>query len=193
MKLYLGGDLHKKSCWITAMNGAGQILESRRLSTERSDLLSYFGRVEKPAAMAVEATFNWYYFLDLIEPLGLELHLVHPWKTRAIASARIKHDRLDSRILAELLRTGFLAEAWIAPREVRQQRQLLRCRAHTVRWATRAKNAMHGIVNRNGTPSPVESLFGPKGWTAGKSTANWPGWICWSSKSGSWTGRSGSA
>jgi hypothetical protein len=38
----------------------------------------------------VEATFNWYYFLDLVEPLGLELHLVNPYRTRAIASARIK-------------------------------------------------------------------------------------------------------
>lgn len=163
MKLYLGVDLHKKSCWITAMNAEGQIVESRRLSTERSDLLTYFRGVKKPAAVAVEATFNWYYFLDVVEPLELELHLVHPWKTRAIASARIKHDKLDSRILAELLRTGFLAEAWIAPRAVRQQRQLLRYRAHTVRWATRAKNAVHGIVNRNGVPAPAESLFGPKG------------------------------
>lgn len=163
MKLYLGVDLHKKSCWITVMNGEGRILASQRIGTERGTLLSYFGKVEKPAALAVEATFNWYYFLDVVEPLGLELHLVHPWKTRAIASARIKHDKLDSRILAELLRTGFLAEAWIAPREIRQQRQLLRYRAHTVRWATRAKNAVHGIVNRNGVPAPVESLFGPKG------------------------------
>lgn len=163
MKLYLGVDLHKRSCWITVMNGEGQVLDSQRIGTERETLESYFRRVEKPAAVAVEATFNWYYFLDVVEPLGLELHLVHPWKTRAIASARIKHDRLDSRILAELLRTGFLAEAWIAPRAVRQQRQLLRYRAHTVRCATRAKNAVHGIVNRNGIPTPVESLFGPKG------------------------------
>lgn len=41
--------------------------------------------MKKPAAVAVEATFNWYYILNVIEPLGLELHLVHPWKTRAIA------------------------------------------------------------------------------------------------------------
>ena len=78
MKLYLGVDLHKKSCWITVMNVEGQILESQRIGTERETLLSYFGRVEKPAALAVEATFNWYYFLDVVEPLGLELHLVHP-------------------------------------------------------------------------------------------------------------------
>lgn len=63
MKLYLGVDLHKKSCWITVMNGEGRILDSRRIGTERETLLKYFGQVEKPAALAVEATFNWYYFL----------------------------------------------------------------------------------------------------------------------------------
>jgi len=88
---------------------------------------------------------------------------VHPWKTRAIASARIKHDKLDSRVLAELLRTGFLAEAWIAPRAVREQRQLLRYRVHTVQWATRAKNCIHAILNRNGLRPPLRSPFGPQG------------------------------
>lgn len=161
--LYLGVDLHKRSCWVTVLDADGRVLKSVKLGTERWELLEYFGQVEKPAALAVEATFNWYYFLNLMEPLGLELHLVHPWKTRAIASARIKHDKLDSRILAELLRTGFLAEAWIAPRAIREQRQLLRYRVHTTQWATGAKNSIHGILNRNGIRSPLRSIFGPQG------------------------------
>lgn len=162
-KLYLGVDLHKRSCWVTVLDTDGHLVESRRMGTEKPELLEFFGKVRKPAALAVEATFNWYYFLNVIEPLGLELHLVHPWKTRAIASARIKHDRLDSRVLAELLRTGFLAEAWIAPRVVREERQLLRYRVHTVQWATRAKNSIHGVLNRNGIRSPLGSPFGRKG------------------------------
>jgi transposase len=148
---------------VTVLDADGHLRESRKLGTEKWELLEFFGQVAKPAAVAVEATFNWYYFLNVIEPLGLELHLVHPWKTRAIASARIKHDKLDSRVLAELLRTGFLAEAWIAPRAVREQRQLLRYRVHTVRWATRAKNSIHGILNRNGLRAPLRSPFGPQG------------------------------
>src|SRR2546422_6116908 len=162
-KLYLGVDLHKRSCWVTVLDADGHLVESRKLGTEKWELEEFFGKVAKPAALAVEATFNWYYFLNVIEPLGLELHLVHPWKTRAIASARIKHDKLDSRVLAELLRTGFLAEAWIAPRAVREQRQLLRYRVHTVQWATRAKNSIHGVLNRNGIRLPLGSPFGPRG------------------------------
>src|ERR1041385_1398268 len=89
--------------------------------------------------------------------------MVHALKTRAIASARIKHDRLDSRVLAALLRRGFLARAWIAPRPGREQRQLLRYRVHSVQWATRAKNSIHGVLNRNGIRSPLGSPFSPKG------------------------------
>ena len=162
-KLYLGVDLHKRSCWVTVLDADGPLLESRKLGSEKWERLAFFGPVPKPAAVAVEATFNWYYFLNVVEPLGLELHLVHPWKTRAIASARIKHDKLDSRVLAELLRTGFLAEAWIAPRGVRERRQLLRYRVHTVQWATRAKNSIHGVLNRHGIASPLRSPFGPRG------------------------------
>ena len=162
-KLYVGVDLHKRSCWVTVLDADGHVLESRRIGTTKPELLEFFGKVRKPAALAVEATFNWYYFLNVVEPLGLELHLVHPWKTRAIAAARIKHDKLDSRVLGELLRTGFLAEAWIAPCAVRERRQLLRYRVHTVQWATRAKNSIHGVLNRNGIRSPLRSPFGPQG------------------------------
>lgn len=55
MKLYLGVDLHRRSCWITVMKAEGRVLESRRLSTECSGLLAYFSLVPKPAAVAVEA------------------------------------------------------------------------------------------------------------------------------------------
>lgn len=161
--LYLGVDVHKKSCWVTVLEADGREREQRKLEMHRATLLDYFGKIPKPARVAVEATFNWYYFLDAIEPLGLELHLVHPQKTKAIASARIKHDKLDSRILARLLHAGYIAEAWIAPPRVRELRQLLRFRTRTVRWATRAKNGVHGVLNREGIVSPVESLFGPKG------------------------------
>lgn len=161
--LYLGVDVHKRSCWVTVLDADGHEIEQRKLDMDRKTLLEYFGKISKPAKVAVEATFNWYYFLDVIEPLGLELHLVHPQKTKAIAAARIKHDKLDSRILARLLHAGFIAEAWIAPQRVRELRQLLRFRTRTVRWATRSKNGIHGVLDRQGITSPVDSLFGPKG------------------------------
>ncbi|HEV2378285.1 MAG TPA: transposase [Terriglobia bacterium] len=59
--LYLGVDIHKKSFWVTVLDEEGHELEQRKLSMDRTALLEYFGKIAKPAKLAVEATFNWYY------------------------------------------------------------------------------------------------------------------------------------
>jgi hypothetical protein len=51
--------------------------------------------------------------------------LVHPLRCKAIASARLKNDKVDAATLAQLLRADLLPEAWIAPPEVRALRALL--------------------------------------------------------------------
>jgi len=71
---------------VPVPDAEGHLVESRKLGTEWWELLDCFGKVRKPAALAGEATFDWYYFLNLVEMLALELHLVHPWKRRATAS-----------------------------------------------------------------------------------------------------------
>jgi len=58
----------------------------------------------------------------LLEEAGYDLHLAHPLRTRAIASARVKTDAIDAKTLAHLLRAGLLPEAYIAPRELRDLR-----------------------------------------------------------------------
>jgi transposase len=61
------------------------------------------------------------------------------------------------------LRTGFRAEAWIAPRQGRELRPWLRFRTRTVPGATRAQNGVHGVLGRQGLDSPHSPRFGPKG------------------------------
>jgi transposase len=70
----------------------------------------------------VEATGNWYYFYELIEERHPDVVLAHPQKTRAIASARIKTDKIDSTILAHLLRTDLLPAAYTPTRSIRDLR-----------------------------------------------------------------------
>ncbi len=53
-KLYLGVDLHKRSCWVSVLDADGHLMESRKLGTEKWELEEFFGKVERPAAVAVE-------------------------------------------------------------------------------------------------------------------------------------------
>jgi Calcium binding len=85
--LYLGVDLHKRSCWVTVLDADGQVVESRKLGTEKWQLQEFFGKVTKPATMAKrkknpiredriqneaivdaygpeEQAMGWYYYLE---------------------------------------------------------------------------------------------------------------------------------
>jgi transposase len=93
----------------------------------------------------------------------VEVKLANPYKTKAIASARIKTDRLSASILAHLLRTDLIAECYVAPREARQVRALLRQRASLVKMRTMVKNQVHSHLDRHGLSSPWSDAFGARG------------------------------
>jgi len=50
-KLYVGVNLHKRSCWVTVLDADSHLLESRRIGTTKPGLLEFFGQVRKPAAV----------------------------------------------------------------------------------------------------------------------------------------------
>jgi transposase len=92
---------------------------------------------------------------------------VHPLRCKAIASARLKNDKVDAAILAQLLRADLLPEAWIAPPAVRQLRALLRHRAGLVRLRTQQQNRIHAVVADFGFDRAGSYLSGPgRGWLA---------------------------
>jgi transposase len=86
--------------------------------------------------VAFEAAFGWSWLAELLEDYGFDAHLVHPLRCKAIASARLKNEKVDAAILAQLLRADLLPEAWIAPPAVRRLCALLRHRISLVRLGT---------------------------------------------------------
>ena len=113
--------------------------------------------------MAVEACGFWPAFREVVEPEVKRLVLVHPQRVKAIASAKLKNDRVDSETLAHLLRCDLLPESWKADRETQARRQQVRLRATLVRQRTRLKNQVHAVLHQQGLRSPVTDLFGKRG------------------------------
>ena len=107
------------------------------------------------------------WLVELLEDYGFGPHLVHPLRCKAIASARLKNDKVDAAILAQLLRADLLPEAWIAPPPVRQLRALLRHRAGLVRLGTGLRNRIHAVVADFGYDRTGSYWSGPgRGWLA---------------------------
>ncbi|MFB5622018.1 MAG: transposase, partial [Candidatus Nitrosomaritimum yanchengensis] len=76
----------------------------------------------------VESTANmWIKTYKALEHSGIQTKLANPLKTRIIAEARIKTDKLDARILCHLLlRSNLIPESYIAPDNIREDRSILR-------------------------------------------------------------------
>jgi transposase len=100
---------------------------------------------------------------DKLEDADIPVVLADPLKTKAIASARIKSDSVDARILAHLLRADLIPESYVPSREMRETRSLVRHRLSIVKVRTMVKNKIHVIIDRNGLKHEFSDLFGKAG------------------------------
>jgi transposase len=111
--------------------------------------------------VALEATGNSDAIATLLTPIVGRVVVSNPSKTRAIAEAKVKTDKVDARILAQLLAADFLPPVWLPDDRTRALRRHVTRRAHLVRQRTRIKNKIHAILTRNLAPTPpVSGLFG---------------------------------
>jgi transposase len=162
--LHIGLDLHKHFSRLAVMNDAGEIVERQTLRhDDRAALVDYFRKLAGKAIVTLEATRNWYWLYELLEELGVDVRLAHPRKVRLIAEAKIKTDNIDSGGLAQLERTGFLPEAYIPTRPVRDSRELMRYRLALVHFRTGMKNRIHGLLDKLGVMHSYTDLFGAAG------------------------------
>lgn len=110
----------------------------------------------------LEATYGWYWLADLLGEAGANVHLAHPlgnnWGNR-----RVKNDERDATDLVDLLRLGRLAEAWVAPPELRELRELVRYRAKLVALRSGLKSQVHAVLAKEGVAVPMSDLFGVAG------------------------------
>jgi transposase len=100
---------------------------SRKIPTEQEDSEEFFAGLER-LEIALEASTNYEYYYDLLERLGHHVVVAHLVRTRMITDAKIKTDKLDAKILVELLRGDLLPTAYVPPKERRELRHLVRQR-----------------------------------------------------------------
>jgi transposase len=154
MSVYVGIDVHRKRSQVAVIDTGGEVLANRNVPNGAEPILGVIGGLPPGTPAAFEAGFGTGWLVELLEDYGFTPHLVHPSRCKAIASARLKNDKVDAAILAQLLRADLLPEAWIAPPPVRELRALLRHRVHLVRVRTLLRNRIHAIVADHGHDRP---------------------------------------
>jgi transposase len=167
VSVYVGIDVHRKRSQVAVVAGDGTVEFNKNVVNGPEPVLRLIGGLPAGTPVAFEAAYGWGWLAQLLDDYGFEAHLVHPLRCKAIASARLKNDKVDAAILAQLLRADLLPEAWIAPPGVRQLRVLLRHRVALVRVGTQARNRIHAVCAEHGYDRRASYWTGPgRGWLA---------------------------
>ena len=103
MNVYVGMDVHRKRSQVAVLDQRGVQVLNRNLPNDPAELLTILGGLALGTPVAFEAAYGWGWLVELLEDLELEPHLVHPSRCKAIASARLKNDKVDAATLAQLL------------------------------------------------------------------------------------------
>lgn len=163
MTIHIGVDLHQRFCYLTAVDASGKVVTHRSIANEAESLRLWLRGLPGEKQVVVEACGFWPAFRRAVESEVARLVMVHPARVKAIASARLKNDRVDSATLAHLSRCDLLPEAWMCDERTRQLRLQVRMRVTLGRQRTRLKNLLQGILHQEGFRKPVTDLFGKRG------------------------------
>ncbi len=159
---YVGIDLHRRRSVIVRRSAEGETLQTVRIDNDPVALALAVAKAGPDPEVVLEATYGWYWAADVLAAEGAQVHLAHPlgnnWGHR-----RVKNDERDATDLVDLLRLGRLSEAWVAPPETRELRELVRYRAKLVALRSGLKAQVHAVLAKEGVRVPVSDLFGVAG------------------------------
>jgi transposase len=159
--LYAGIDMHKEFCQACVVDENGRDVRSMKFQSTPRDALKFFDYLDEEVRIVVEACGIRDDVLDALLARGFNVVLSDPYKNKLIAQAKNKTDKLDARILANLLRAGMIYTSYYPPEHIRQARDVVRHRIQLVGQRTSCKNRIQLLLTRKGVV--VKKPFTQKG------------------------------
>lgn len=159
----LGIDLHKEFALWSLIDKKGNNLWQEKVATNLELVSSKAKELPKPCQAVLEPVGCFALYAEKLKEQEIDTHLAHPSKVKLIAETKIKNDKIDATVLAQLLRTNFLPEAYLPSKNIRQLRSFLLLRNQIVANRTRAKNRMRMLLTQWGIKTNLTDLFGKKG------------------------------
>ena len=160
---YIGIDLHRRYFVAHVEDEQGRKIHSGRYDNSQAEVALLLEKVKKPVKAVVEATRNWVWLVRALEDQGCQVVMAHPFRTKAIASGKIKTDKIDAAVLCQLLRADLIPQAYIAKREEINNRELARSRIALVKQRTKLKNMILALLSKENLNFSGSDLFGRSG------------------------------
>ncbi|HUX31864.1 MAG TPA: IS110 family transposase [Thiobacillus sp.] len=162
-----GVDVHYKFSTVTMRDQEGCVVRRERLDhRDRAALRAKLSRWPREAPVVMEASFGWGWLADLMQEMGLRPELSNCFKLEQMRKARGwgKTNKKDADLLSLLpYEADRWWKVWMAPREVRDRRELMRYRSSLVGVQTQTKNRICALFHRHGILHEFSDLFGVAG------------------------------
>ena len=165
MLRFVGLDVHKHVLQICIIDATGKVILKERLEGFDREKLLEFARVKlhPQDRVALEATTNTWAVARLLRPFVSEVVASNPLTTKAIAQAKVKTDKIDAEVLAQLLRCDYLPQVWQPDEATSLLRELTSRRTALVGDRTALRNRIHSLLAVRLLNVPFDELFGPAG------------------------------
>jgi transposase len=161
---YVGVDLHKQAATFHIVDASGMTIEQGRFDVTPAAIHVFATEKLRSAdSLAVEVTSNTWAFVRLVREHVSRVVVSNPMKTKAIAEANVKTDKVDARVLAQLLRCDYLPGVWMPTQAIEDSRALAARRTALVGQRTAIRNRIHSVLARRMIPLPKEGVFSAKG------------------------------
>ena len=128
-RVFVGLDYHDAVVQVCVMARDGRVLGERRLANDHRRIADYVGCFGESVQAAVEVCTGSAALADLlVNEMGWIVDLAHPGYVRRMKQGPDKSDHTDARLLADLVRVGYLPKVWLAPLAIRELREMIRYR-----------------------------------------------------------------
>jgi transposase len=139
--MYAALDLHERSVQCVVKDEDGRIIKELKSEKDEDAILGFLDGTN--ASVVMESGRNHQHIYDVLKDRGYDVTVAHPLMVKAIAYARVKSDKVDARMLADLLRARMIPESYVPGRDIREIRDLVRRRHYMVKLRTMQKNKVH--------------------------------------------------
>jgi len=160
--MYFGLDVHKKFIQVCKLSEKGTVVRNYQIDGDRESIEEFTKTLKPTDAVVLETTFNSWGVYNILTKSKDRIVVSDANKVKAIASARVKTDKVDAEILARLLKADFIPEVHLPDEKTWSYRQLVSHLRLLSKQRTVIKNAIWGILNRSLIKVPFDNIFTKK-------------------------------
>jgi transposase len=157
-QFYCGIDLHARSMYLCIVNKDGDILLHNNIACDPELFINEISPYISDIVVGVECVFTWYWLADLCEQFNIDFILGHALYMKAISGGKTKNDKIDSKKIALLMKSGMFPMAYVYPNDMRSIRDLLRRRMYLVRHRAEMMAHIHNTNSQYNLPQINKSL-----------------------------------